>query len=237
MQKERQPEFDLLYPLPGFRYCDWLLAPAEQAAWQYLLDQPGCTTDFQSVALTDGQDVRRTEIRARSAHHTQEGSESQISDCLAEVERRATTTLKWMIDNQMSLLSIALDHLTLARVGLIRAILANPIPQPTLDLPHVVAAVNGLRAAGQSFILCSSLLTASLYHFVRGEHDLARKHLAEAQQIAERGPMPLFLADIHLHRARMFHDKTELAQTAKLIRTLAYGRRYDELLDAEQALS
>ena len=61
MQKERQPEFDLLYPLPGFRYCDWLLAPAEQAAWQYLLDQPGCTTDFQSVALTDGQDDRRTE--------------------------------------------------------------------------------------------------------------------------------------------------------------------------------
>ena len=237
MQKERQPESDLLSSLPGFGYCDWLLAPAEHAAWQHLLDQPGCTTDFQSVALTDGQDVRRTEIRARSAHHTQEGSESQISDCLAEVERRATTTLKWMIDNQMSLLSIALDHLTLARVGLIRAILANPIPQPTLDLPHVVAAVNGLRAAGQSFILCSSLLTASLYHFVRGEHDLARKHLAEAQQIAERGPMPLFLADIHLHRARMFHDRDELAQTAKLIRTLAYGRRYDELLDAEQALS
>ncbi len=80
------------------------------------------------------------------------------------------------------------------------------------------------------------LLTASLYHFVRGEHDLARKHLAEAQQIAERGPMPLFLADIHLHRARMFRDNAELAQAAKLIRDLGYGRRYDELLDAEQAL-
>ena len=32
MQKERQPEFDLLYSLRGFRYCDWLLAPAERAA-------------------------------------------------------------------------------------------------------------------------------------------------------------------------------------------------------------
>jgi hypothetical protein len=27
MQKEDQPEFDLLYSVPGFRYCDWLLAP------------------------------------------------------------------------------------------------------------------------------------------------------------------------------------------------------------------
>ncbi len=44
------------------------------------------------------------------------------------------------------------------------------------------------------------LLTAALYHFVRGEYDLAEKDLAEAQQIAERGPMPLFLADIHLTR-------------------------------------
>ena len=37
MQKERQPEFDLLYSLQGFRYCDWLLAPAERAAWQTIL--------------------------------------------------------------------------------------------------------------------------------------------------------------------------------------------------------
>ncbi len=67
---------------------------------------------------------------------------------LDEVERRATTTLSW-VTPQDWLLDIALDHLTLARVGLIRAILTNPLPQPTLDLPHVAAAVNGLRAAGR----------------------------------------------------------------------------------------
>jgi hypothetical protein len=147
------------------------------------------------------------------------------------------------------LLDIALDHLTLARVGLIRAILANPLPQPTLDLPHVAAAVNGLRAAGQMDDLPRSLLTAALYHFIRGEHDLALKHLAEAQQIAERGPMPLFLADIHLTRARLaatakeeggwmnVDAQAELAQAATLIRTLGYGRRYQELADAEAALA
>ncbi len=80
------------------------------------------------------------------------------------------------------------------------------------------------------------LLNAAVYHFVRGEHELTLKHLSEAQQIAERGPMPLYLADIHLYRARMFRDRDELAKAAKLIRELGYGRRYAELEDAEEAL-
>lgn len=133
------------------------------------------------------------------------------------------------------LLDIALDHLTFARVGLIRAILSSPLPQPALDLPLVAFAVNGLRAAGAVEFLVRGLLTAALYHFVRGEHDLTRQHLAEAEQIAERGPMPLFLADVHLHRARMFRDQAKLAKAAKLIRDLGYGRRHGELEDAEEA--
>lgn len=217
MQKEDQPEFDLLYSLQGFRYCDWLLAPAEQAAWQRLLDQP----------LSN--------------------SKSQISDGIANVERRGNKMFEWRLPGD-SLLDIALDHLTLARVGLIRAILASPLPQPTLDLPHVATAVNGLRAAGRSDYLPRGLLTAALYHCVRGEHALTLKHLAEAQQIAERGPMPLFLADIHLTRARLaacakgeggwmnVDAQAELAQAANLIRTLGYGRRDQELADAEAAL-
>ena len=91
MQQEWQPQFDRLYSAAGFRYCDWLLAPAEQAAWQHVLDQPLSS------------------------------SKSQVSDGLAEVERRATTTLAW-VTPQSWLLDIALDHLTLARVQLIRAI-------------------------------------------------------------------------------------------------------------------
>jgi len=63
---------------------------------------------------------------------------------------------------------------------------------------------------------------------------LARKHLNEAQQIAERSPMPLYLADIHLHRARMFDDTDELARAAELIRGLGDAWRYEELADAER---
>ncbi len=208
MQQEMQPQLNLLYSVQGFQYCDWLLAPAEQAAWRCWLDQP----------LSN--------------------SKSQILDGLAEVERRATTTLDWGTQFA-ALLDIALDHLTLARVGLIRAMLeAGPMNlQPTLDLPHVAAAVNGLRAAGTMDHLPRGLLTAALYHFIRGEPALAQKHLAEAQQIAERGPMPLFLADIHLTRARLFRDREALTQAATLIRALGYGRRTEELATAEKALA
>lgn len=214
MQQERQPHFNLLYSLRGFQYCDWLLAPAEQAAWQQVLHQP-----FSN-------------------------SKSQISEGLAEVERRGNKMFEWRLPGD-SLLDIALDHLTLTRVGLVRAILANPLPQPTLDLPHIADAVHGLRAAGTTHELPRALLTASLYYFVRGEHDLAEKHLAEAQQIAERGPMPLFLADIHLNRARFglatsdrwggYDPATELKAARELIEKHGYGRRMEELIDAERS--
>jgi hypothetical protein len=57
----------------------------------------------------------------------------------------------------------------------------------------------------------------------------------QAQQIAERGPMPLYLADVHLHRARLFRDRSALAEARALIQQLGYGRRRDELDDAEAA--
>jgi hypothetical protein len=132
--------------------------------------------------------------------------------------------------------SIAVDHLTLARVGLVRAILSNPLPQPTLDLPHVADAVNGLRDAWTIDYLPRALLTAAMYEAVRGDAAAARAALDHAQEIAERGPMPLYLADIHLHRATLFRDKAELAKARDLIEKHDYGRRQDELADAEAAL-
>ncbi len=106
MQEEMQPQFDMLYSLQGFSYCDWFLAPAECAAWQALVHGTGSL----SVTDTNGED-----------------GPAKICD---EVERRATTTLKWVTDGGGSLLTIALDHLTLARVGLIRAMLSHGLPQP-----------------------------------------------------------------------------------------------------------
>ena len=213
MQHIRISNHELLYSLQGFRYCDWQLFPVELDAWRLVLRSSTPVTSFDMPI-----DLK---------------SHSQVCN---EIERRATTTLAWVTPGNW-LLDIALDNLTLTRVGLIRAILSSSIPQPELDLPMVATAVNGLRAAGQIDKLPLGLLTASLYHFVRGEHDLARKKLDETQQIAERAPMPLILADVHLHRARMFRDKEELAKAASLIRKHEYGRRYKELADAEQIIS
>ncbi len=207
IQKKRKSEFDLLHSQSGFRYCDWLMALAEHAEWRVLLSGLGVAPSFEDRHAT-------------------------ICD---EVERRGTTTLKWMIDNRGSLLDIALDHLTLARVGLIRAILAHPLPQPTLDFPQVAAAVNGLRNAGAMNHLPKGLLTAALYHFVRGDSASAHTALDQAQQIAERGPMPLYLADVHPHRARLFRDRSELAKARTLIEKHGYWRRKEELEDAEAA--
>ena len=65
----------------------------------------------------------------------------------------------------------------------------------------------------------------------------ARADLDEAWQIAERGPMRLHMADIHLHRARLFRDKSELAKARAIIEACGYWRRKEELEDAEEAAS
>jgi hypothetical protein len=210
IQKEREPKFNLLYSLAGFQYCDWLLTPAERASWQAVLG---------GMSLSP--------VLERNSQHG-------YSKICAEVERRGERMFDWRMPND-PILDIALDHLTLARVRLVKLILTHLLPQPTLNLPQVTAAVNGLRKSGNSDKVPNALLTAALYHFVRGEHDTARARLDEAQQIAERGPMLLYLADVHLHRARLFRDRAELANAAKLIRDLGYGRRYDELAHAEEA--
>jgi hypothetical protein len=211
MQEQRGLPFNLLSSIPGFRYCAWLLGTAERIAWRTLLSR----TSTQLVVIHADQDMQMT-----------------VCD---EIERRATTTLNWAIRKQWSLLSIALVNLTLAHVGLFRVMLCHTIKNASLDLPYVAAALNGLRASGQMTDLPKGLLTAALYHFVRGDFPASRAALVEAQEIAERGPMPLYLADIHLHRARMFRDRAELVLARTLIEKHGYGRRKEELADAEEA--
>jgi tetratricopeptide (TPR) repeat protein len=210
MQKERLTRLDVLSFLAGFRYCDWLLAPSERAAYEVFL--------------------RSTTVPPATAPH---GAGYDDAVC-AEVERRATTTLAGVTARKM-LREIALDHLTLARAGLIRAILCHPLPQPTFHVPHVAAALDRVREAGATDELPRCLLTAALYHFVRGDVDAARTALDQAQEIAERGPMPLYLADIHLNRARLFRNRAELAKAQELIAKHGYWRRKKELEDAEDA--
>ena len=86
-----------------------------------------------------------------------------------------------------------------------------------------------------STYLPHGLLTRAWIRFLSGDEPGCREDLDEAWEIAERGPMPLFQADIHLYRARLFRDRAALAEARRLIEKHGYHRRDEELADAEAA--
>lgn len=223
MQQEDQPDYPLLYSLRGFQYADLLLAAPERAAWQAAaLGQPGPAEEA-------------------AAHH----------EALQAVGQRAAQTLEWATAHQ-GLLDIALDHLTLARTALFTALLTQAEPSST-ELTQARreadAAVAGLRRAGRQDYLPLGLLTRAWLRAITGPltgPDSAQADLDEAWDIAERGPMRLYMADIHLYRARLFcraapypwqSPEADLAAARELIERCGYGRRREELEDAEAALA
>jgi hypothetical protein len=186
--------------------------------------------------------------------------EALLAKCPA-VSERAAQTLKWAGHNHAALLTIALDHLTLGRAALYAAILESrsrreeSAPPPAASQPSLASAateldhaVSGLRRAGYQDDLPRGLLTRAWLRSLTGPAtgpDSARSDLDEAWEIAERGSMPLFLADIHLYRARLFlhanpypwqSPQHDLAEARRLIVKHGYLRRKEELEDAESSL-
>jgi tetratricopeptide (TPR) repeat protein len=216
-----QPEHPLLFSVQGFLYCDLLLAAAERAASRRTLNIP-CIPQPSSL----------------------------LESCRT-VSERAAQTIK-IAERSNWLLDIALDHLTLGRGVLYAAILEgralNHLDSCRESFEH---AVDGLRRAGQQDDLPRGLLTRAWLRCLTGActgPESAQSDLDEAFEIAERGPMPLFLADIHLYRARLFglskdrpttypwaSPQTDLAEARRLIEKHGYWRRKEELEDAETA--
>ena len=157
---------------------------------------------------------------------------SELREALREVEERGRKMFEWRVPGD-SVLDIALDHLTLGRAALYRSILFGSDPAPARA--EIEQAVDGLRRAGTLDHLPKGLLTRAWLHFVERDPNAARADLDEAQEIAERGPMPLYLADIALYRGRLFGDREALAVSRGLIETHGYYRRREELADAEAA--
>ncbi len=178
-------------------------------------------------------------------------SSKLISECRA-VSQRTAQTLKWVRDGNLSLLPIALDHLTLGRAALYEAILSkSEIQNPKSEIEQ---AVSGLRRASQQDEFPKALLTRVWLRFLTGActgPESAQADLDEAWEIAERGPMRLFMADIHLYRARLFGNPksevrsveypwgaptTDLLAARKLIEQCGYWRRKEELEHAERVI-
>nr|VFK20535.1 MAG: TIR domain-containing protein [Candidatus Kentron sp. LFY] len=119
---------------------------------------------------------------------------------------------------------------------------------PGVDVAERLAtAVAGLRKANTTHHLPRSLLTEAWHGALMGDLPWARSALAEAEDIAGNGPMPLFLADIFLTRARILgfggaedygttSARADVAEARALIERHGYRRRDGELRDVEAAL-
>jgi hypothetical protein len=218
--RQRQPVYPVLYSVAGFQYCDLLLADAERFARQRKLSLPG---SFKLL----------------------------LQECSHAVSERATLSLQWT-EQENPLLSIALDRLTLGRATLYEAMLLNEAPSELESCyKWLEKAIRDLRHAGQQQYLPHGLLTRAWLRSLTGAHtgpDSAQEDLDEARDIAERGPMPLHMADIHLHRARLFglsrdrpapysweSPQHDLSEARRLIEKHGYWRRKEEREDAEAA--
>jgi len=220
MQAEDQPQYPLFYSLAGFRYCDLLLGSAERTAWKWIV-------------------VPKTK---------DPGLKTATAVCRA-IKERANKALQIVLAGSRTLLDIGLNHLSLGRAALYEAILLKDsrprTPDSRRESPEsrlaeadcqLSEAVDGLRLAAQLDDLPRGLLCRALLRFVEGDADGCGADLDEAWQIAERGSMRLFMADVLLHRGRLFRDKAALAEARKLIEECGYHRRDGELADAEEAL-
>ena len=183
-----------------------------------------------------------------------EGRTTNLVETCREVTERADEMLREdMKLPETSLLSIALDHLTLARAALYEAVLTGSSIS-NLQSP-IFNALDGLRKSGNMDDLPRGLLTRAWYRHLTGDAAGAAADLDEAWEIAERGPMPLYQAEIHLTRARLFgarnaergtrNEETpypwasateDLSEARRLIEKHGYLRRTEELQDAEAAL-
>ena len=233
MQAEAHGEYPLLYGVMGFRYCDLLLTAAERAAWQRMLERYGLSQFSKS------DPAGRTYSNSR--HYK----------AFNLVSQRATQTLD-RAKRERFLLGIALNYLTLARATLYEAILSETDLSPNSQYSKigttVACSVNSFLSANQIEELPCGLLTRAWLRSLTGAHtgpESAQEDLNDAWEIAERGPMRLHMADIHLYRARLFFreakypwesPEADLKAAEKLINDCGYHRRDEELADAKRVI-
>jgi tetratricopeptide (TPR) repeat protein len=152
-----------------------------------------------------------------------------------EVLERASTTLQWMKDNNMSLLSIALDHLSIAR--------AHAAATQSEDTPthreaaeqYFNRAVEGLRKAGDVEMIAKGLLARAQWRLQTNHRAAALEDLDEVYEIAESGSMGLYLVDWHIamSRLRRLEEDHAAAEQHKMeavrrVRETGYLRRLEE---------
>ncbi len=209
------PGRPVLRPISAFQYGELILAPAERYAWRWLLNGRHHAASFPR------------HIDELSAHCTRG----------EDPARRALETFGGTIGP----LNRGLLRLTLSRADAYRAVLQSHEPK----FSDANAAVEDLLKAQTYHHLPGAFLTRAWLRAIGRDYIGALEDLNDAWEIAERGPMHLFMADTHLYRARLFFHKAtypwespaaDLAAAGKLINDCGYHRRDEELADAKKAI-
>ena len=133
-----------------------------------------------------------------------------------EARDRAARSLEVARRNNL-VLDIALDTLTLGRSDLALA-LQSPASSVSAEVTREAArtsaakldeAVEGLHASGRKDYVPRGLLARAAFRRAVGDWDGAARDLDEVQEIAEPGPMRLYLCDCALERARLALTRLE----------------------------
>ncbi|MEO0433896.1 MAG: hypothetical protein AAF151_19600 [Cyanobacteria bacterium J06656_5] len=227
LQAERQPQYPLIYSLPGFCYCDLLL-------------------ERKLLGLGVGATRRSDQQTAASGVGNGEPS-SWLARC-GEVRDRAEKALQW-VTPQNWLLDMGLDNLTLGRTYLLEATLRQETlvesssPEDLRDLlqqatHHLDQSVSLLRQAGTQHHIPRGLLARAALWRVKSEArsqeseltaedylEQANRDLSEVEQIAGRSNMLIFQIEAALERCRLAltmedraQARTELDETKALVK-------------------
>lgn len=123
------------------------------------------------------------------------------------VRKRANQALKWGEEQHLPL-GMGLNFLALGRAYLGKALTQQGRRRlfrndaKAADI-NIGSAVERLRSAGTTHHLPRSLLARSVFRRSVGDWDGTARDLDEVEEIAEPGPMRLFLCDMALERARL----------------------------------
>lgn len=135
----------------------------------------------------------------------------------AAARDRASQTLVWARSGKLSVLTLAFDMLTLGRAHLGLALDDDGSQRPAaaardderIARARLDQAVDGLRGAGHSDYIPRGLLARAAFRRCIGDWDGALRDLDEVEEIADPGPMRLFLCDMALERARLAFARIE----------------------------
>jgi hypothetical protein len=134
----------------------------------------------------------------------------------ATARERAEKILAWEVESD-PLADRALVRLSLGRANL-RIALEHVVSQRQAAAARdgvlsarvrLAEAIDGLRAAGLLEIVVRGLLARAAFHRSMGDWNAAARDLDEVEEIAEPGPMRLFLCDMVLERARLAFARIE----------------------------